>query len=162
MIENKRRQLLKKAMIFSILLMISAFLFVIFQGLLWSPKLSQEETYETLAKGETRLFRRQQKRYWVTKLTDKQREQLLQLAQFVHENTGGCSIKNIVCELDATSQRSGVLIQFVSLKPTQLPVTVQWFGGFIDPATGGIYDLLGRAYISNPEIAQKHLSAKPN
>lgn len=161
MTENKHRQLLKRVTILCLLLMISVFLYVIFQGLLWSPNLSQEETYDTLSVGETQLFRYQQQRYWVTKLSDEQREQLSQLTGFV-QTTGGCSISSFVCELDASSQRSGVLMQFVSQKPPQLHSNDLWFGGFVDPATGGVYDFLGRGYLSNPSVATQRLSTKPN
>jgi len=148
MTENKRRQLLKKATITGLLLIIMAFLYIIFKGLLWSPKLSQEESYQTLALGETRLVRYQQQRYWVTKLNNEQREQLSQLVKFIHISSG-CSIQDNVCELDARSERSGVLVQFVSQRPAQLPSNTPWFGGFVDPASGSVYDLLGRGYLSN-------------
>lgn len=160
MSENKRRQLLKRATVTSLLLIIAVFLYIIFQGLFWSPTLNQAESYQTLLMGETQLIRKQQHRYWVTKISDKQREQLSQLMQFIDTNVGGCSIESLVCELDAESQRTGVTVQFVSQRPSRLPSTAPWLGGFVDPATGGVYDLLGRGYLSNPSAALRQLNQR--
>lgn len=159
--ENKRRQILKRATLGCLLVIACAFFYVIFQGLLWSPKLNKEEAYQGFSIGETRLIRHKSQRYWVTKLSDQQRKALSELAKFVHIKSD-CTPTSVICELDAKSQRSGVLVQHVLQKPAQLPSENLWFGGFVDPATKGVYDLLGRGYLSNPSVAIKSLSAKPN
>lgn len=160
--ENKRRQILKRATITCLLLIVFVFLYVIFQGLLWSPNLSKEEAYKDFSEGETRLVRNQQQRYWVTKISERQRQQFLQLGQFVHSNNEVCYRESSICEIDARSQRSGVLIQFVIQRPAQLPSNNLWFGGYIDPASGAVYDIFGRGYLSNSKMVTKILSTKPN
>lgn len=155
--ENKRRRLLRNITFGGLLLIVGAFFGVIFQGLFWSPATDQETAYATLTTGETRMQRNQQQRYWVTKLSVQQHEQLLQLTRVVHQNVG-CDSDSEFCAISAKAQRSGVLIQFVLQKPTQLPIDTVWFGGFVDPSTGGVYDLLGRGYLSNPRNALKELN----
>jgi hypothetical protein len=45
----------------------------------------------------------------------------------------------------------GVLFSHTERAPPQLPRSVKWYGGFVDPSTGSVFDQLGRAYLMNDQ-----------
>ena len=52
-------------------------------------------------------------------------------------------------------ERSGIEIVFSLDHPIQLASGVQWYGGFVDPTNGAVYDRLGRAYKSLRQANRK-------
>ena len=46
----------------------------------------------------------------------------------------------------AQTSHPGVLIQYISDRPPGLAAGIPWFGGFIDPASGALFDVAGRRY----------------
>jgi len=58
-------------------------------------------------------------------------------------------LNKVYCVLAATTNRDGVYLQYTLKEPPQLLVDTPWFGGFVDPDSGAIYDLIGRAYQQN-------------
>jgi len=101
--------------------------------------------------GETRLLRYQGEPVWVSQLTEQQKLQSKQLDSFIIDGDSGCQPQSTdkYCLLKASTRRDGIIIQFTEREPAQLPRDVLWLGGFVDPTTGHIYDLLGRAYKIN-------------
>ena len=129
---------------------------VYFYGLTSSPNTTSDfkkadvsKLFKDVAVGTTVLQRLKNQRVWVVHLSSKQRSQIGLIDQFVGEPEAGCDLNKVFCLLDAMTNRDGVYLQFTLKEPPQLPVDTPWFGGFVDPASGAIYDLIGRAYQQN-------------
>lgn len=48
----------------------------------------------------------------------------------------------------AETDRSGILVQYVSERPRRLSGDVPWHGGFVDPGGHAVFDVAGRRYRS--------------
>jgi len=46
----------------------------------------------------------------------------------------------------ASTDRPGILIQYTRSRPDRLEAGRSWDGGFVDPASGALFDLAGRPY----------------
>ena len=60
----------------------------------------------------------------------------------------GCALDVEICAVLAKTERSGIDIVFSIEHPVQLASGIKWYGGFVDPSNGSVYDRLGRAYKS--------------
>lgn len=143
---NKRKvlgQLIRGMLI----LFVMAFVFVLLRSL-GGPSLAKNPNgkFDNVVIGQTAIRRSGQQRVWVTRLSKSQMRQAKQLDGLVVDPNVGCKPSFAVCVLAARSQRSGIDIVYLATAPTQLPTGVDWYGGFVDPATGGVFDFLGRAY----------------
>ena len=102
--------------------------------------------FSDIAIGETNLRRYQSQRVWVSRLSDAQRQKLTNLKPFLLEPNSGCALQSSVCVLLAATPKQSFEISYSLAPPPQLPSDVPWHGGFVDPTTGVVYDLLGRVY----------------
>lgn len=99
--------------------------------------------------GQTAPRRLGRQAVWVTRLSEEQRDEAQQLQGWLSEPETGCQPSVELCILNRPGQRNGIDTVFSDQKPDQLPADVPWFGGFVDPATGAVFDRLGRAYQVN-------------
>ncbi len=124
-----------------------AFLFVLFSSLS-GPDLSSSKVklFDDIALGQTAIRRYDGERVWVTRLSDPQRKHALELAPNLIDPSAGCSPAVVLCVLSAVTSRSGIEIVYSDKAPAQLPAQIPWYGGFVDPINGRVFDRLGRAY----------------
>ncbi|RBP47097.1 hypothetical protein [Arenicella xantha] len=124
-----------------------AFLFILFRSLSGPPRVTNPATaFDNVQIGETALRRLGNERVWATRLSASQRSQALELSAFVHDPMSGCGATVVVCAVSVKTERAGIEIMFSAKVPPQLPNQLPWFGGFVDPNSGAVYDRLGRAY----------------
>lgn len=135
---------------------ILAFLYVLFKMATWSPQFNLANELSAVLESDTRLVSLKGKRYWVTKLSKNQRKQMDDVDTYVHQVTV-CDESDF-CLIDSSTLRQGVIIRFALEKPQQLNLEQEWFGGFINPANGAVYDLKGRGYLTNSQQASKTIS----
>lgn len=142
-----KRTLLWQAIKFMFVFLAFAFMFVLFRSL-GGPSVSGSplEVFDDVAISQTALRRYANQRVWVTRLSDRQRQQAGQLANLVKQSTLGCNASVVVCVLKSSTGVSGVDLAFSERLPAQLKGGTLWFGGFVDPTTGAVFDRLGRAY----------------
>lgn len=142
-----RRETLLKVVQWMFLALGLAFLFVLFRSLSGPPlTIDTGHPFDDVETGETALRRIDGDRVWVTRLSALQRSQAVELATVVADPNSGCKAIVVVCALHTNTQQAGIEIAFSVKAPPQLPATTPWYGGFIDPTSGAVYDRLGRAY----------------
>jgi len=113
----------------------------------WSPDFDLANEISEVTAGETRLVSLKGKRFWVTRFSEEQKEQMAKLEGLVHQDT--VCRESEFCIVNIETSRLGVIIRYSSEKPTQLASTYAWFGGFVNPDDGAVYDLMGRGYLTN-------------
>jgi len=150
-----RHQLLRIIKIF-ILLLIAGFLFVLFKVGSWTPATNQLPDTSGLLQGQTAMFKVENKPYWVSRFSSQQLKKLATLKDHIHNGTG-CKLEQALCWVTANTNRQGVLIRYSKQKPSNVKANQPWYGGFVNPANGAVYDLLGRGYLSNPIEAEKSI-----
>lgn len=148
---NKRIWLVRLTSICATLLLLT-FLFVILRGIAWSPHEIETNTAE-IELGSTKLIHQSGQRLWVSRLTDLQRQNLSSLSNEVFLE-GGCVIKDELCLIDSATDQQGIIMIYLENKPDVLTDKTPWFGGFINPRNGAIYDLLGRLYRQSAKSEQ--------
>lgn len=128
-------------------LLVLAFVFVLFRSLS-GPSLTSSSgaIFDNVVIGQTALRRLANERVWVTRLSPTQVRQANELNAVVVDALAGCRPSAVLCVLSAKSSRNGIDLVYIATPPAQLPRGLLWYGGFIDPATGGVFDFLGRAY----------------
>jgi len=147
----KKRQRLGLAVRVMLTLLVLAFLFIFFRGLgdasVSGPD-AEEEMSVTLALslGQTGLRRHEGRRVWVTRISKAQRLEANTIAKHLFSSDEGCAIVSEFCVLNAATDQPGVELSFTEQTPVQVPSQVPWFGGFVNPITGAVYDRFGRAY----------------
>lgn len=62
----------------------------------------------------------------------------------------------------AATDRTGVIVQFVSDRPRALAADLPWYGGFYDPATARCYDAAGRVYAATADAGATALRIPPH
>jgi len=109
------------------------------------------ELFQNVAVGRvvSRRFKGQQ--VLVVHLSSKQRSQIESLNESVIQPESGCDLNKVYCVLTATTERDGVYLQYTLKEPPQLLAGTLWLGGFVDPSSGAIYDLIGRGYQQNKD-----------
>jgi len=127
-----------------LLILVLAFAVVLFTGI-FEPKRGApaQQPFSDVPIGATELRRYHGQRVWVTHLTDSLA--FSRLDGFV-DTAGSCDRSQEFCVLLASTARQGVEFVFSHIAPAQLPADVPWMGGFINPSTGAVFDLLGRPY----------------
>ena len=144
MLGNSNKRLwLTRITIFFVALLFLLFLFIFFRGIAWSPNTTETKSSQ-LNVGSTTLIRQEGQRLWATRLSDKQRKELVDLNPFVFTGDG-CATQEI-CLIQSETSQQGVIVIYIDKKPDALTPETKWLGGFIDPSNGAIYDLLGRLY----------------
>jgi len=147
---------LVKAM-FAILVL--GFLFILLRSLR-SLTTSTGSVFDDVVFGQTALRRYQGERVWATRLNPELEKQAQRLVPHLVEPNSGCSASLTICALSAKTARDGIDIVFTKQVPAQLPESVPWYGGFVNPTNGAVYDRLGRAY-KGTSTASKSLSVRP-
>ena len=151
-----RRELLGNSIRFMLVFGLFAFVFVLFRSLDGPSLTSQPKVaFDDVQIGETAMRRVHNTRVWVTRLSPILRNQLAELDELVVNPSSGCALNVDVCPLLASTERSGIEIVFSLDHPIQLASGVQWYGGFVDPTNGAVYDRLGRAYKSLRQANRK-------
>ncbi|GHA19633.1 hypothetical protein GCM10008090_31660 [Arenicella chitinivorans] len=152
------RETLLKLVQWMFLMLGLAFLFVLFRSLSGPPlTVDTGHPFDDVETGETALRRINGDRVWATRLSALQRSQAIELANVVMDPNSGCKAVVAVCALHAETQQNGIEIAFSLKAPPQLSRQTPWYGGFIDPTTGAVYDRLGRAYRLNDNTAPNAL-----
>ena len=140
-----KRQILENMVTAMFVVIVLAFVYVLFRSLS-SGSESETELFQNLPKGETAMRRLEGRRAWVSHLSEQQKQALRDIPEAdVLVNTG-CSVSANYCIVDAATNRAGIEMVYSSDRPTVMLKSKTWKGGFIDPDSGAIYDLLGRAY----------------
>lgn len=112
--------------------------------------------FDDISTGQTAARRINSERVWVTRLSNAHRVQAQELDQHVLDPSLGCQPADDLCVLKSSTDRNGIHITFTTTAPAQLSADVPWFGGFIDPTTGEVFDRLGRAYATGNISTQKN------
>jgi hypothetical protein len=124
-----------------------AFAFVLFKSL-GGPSRSSNSTadFDNVEIGQTAIRRFAKQRVWVTRLSELQARQAKLIEASLLNPQAGCKVQLTLCVLSASSTRSGIDIVYSATTPPQLAKGDQWYGGFVDPTSGEVFDFLGRAY----------------
>ena len=154
--KNKRRQRLKYITLSCFLLILVVFSYIIVRGAMWSPPLSSSAEKLDVPVGETLMQRIKGQRFWVTRLSEQQLRHLESLSEWVQVESS-CELALGLCAVNVNTQRFGVLLRYSANRPNMLADETPWFGGYINPNNGSVYDLLGRGYLRNPANADKAL-----
>lgn len=115
-------------------------------------KKSVHSSFDDLIIGETKLRRVGKRVVWVTLLSAMQKSNMQQLTAGLVDHNEGCDLSQVYCVLLADTKQSGISLRYTAAAPPQLPNTVPWFGGFVNPTNGAVYDLLGRAYLYQGKV----------
>jgi len=152
-----RRRLLRAWVKLALLGGAGAFVAVFILGLLPAGRGSSGDTIDTrgLPAGEARLAGWDGRPVWLVHRTQAQIAALADLSRHVQASGGGSSqpidrLNRSVAPAWgvylATTDRQGVLVQYLPRRPEGLDRDVPWHGGFIDPADGALFDAAGRRY----------------
>lgn len=131
-----------------LLVLVLGFLFVLFRSLS-GPSITSsnaQNAFDNVVVGQTALRRSGKQRLWVTRLSDVQRAQVNELSDWLVDADAGCAVEQVLCIVHAESLRPGIDLVYSAKAPNQLPQKAPWFGGFVDPSSGGVFDFMGRAY----------------
>ena len=147
MLAINKRLVLGKLIQAMLIILVLAFVLVLFRSLS-GPSLTSTSTatFDNVMIGQTALRRLGSERVWVTRLSKLHVRQAQNLDALVANPGAGCDPSHVLCVISANSSRSGIDIVYLNEVPAQLPTGVAWHGGFVDPASGGVFDFLGRAY----------------
>ena len=130
-------------------LLLFGFVFILV-GSLRAPAISEAitdvEKFAEVAIGQTVLRRIEGRRVWLTRLSESQRHAATLLQEQLVYPDAGCKPESVLCVLDAATARDGIELTYTDSPPPQLPNAPTWMGGFVDPGSGAVFDLLGRAY----------------
>lgn len=134
------------------MLLLLAFLYVLLSTISGPTGVSSPQSlFDDVAIGQTAARRAGQKRVWATRLSSLQRSQYEKLNRVVAAPDVGCRLDKDLCILDASSRMVGIEIVFSEKSPPQLPAEITWFGGFVDPKTGEVFDRFGRVYAATKQ-----------
>ncbi len=142
-----KRVVLSRAIRGMLIVLCLAFLFVLFRSLTGpSITASTASVFDNVVIGQTALRRVDRQRVWVTRLSSAQRRQAAELNAMVLDANKGCDSTKALCLINAQSSRAGIELVYLKEAPDQLPSNLVWYGGFVDPVSGGVFDFMGRAY----------------
>lgn len=146
----ERRQVLEHLVIAMLAIAFLAFIYVSFRSLS-SGVDSEPEQLQNVHKGQTAMRRMDGRRVWISHLSDGQKTALQAFSEDTVVVDTGCPLTARYCIVDAATKRVGVELVYSSERPSVMLKSKAWEGGFIDPDSGAIYDLLGRAYQAQAE-----------
>jgi hypothetical protein len=154
---NRRQLLIAVKLMFGLLGLAFAYILLIGSGTGERSQVDDESArFTQLATGQTRVLRIEGKPHWVSRMSDEQRSWLGKLKGELVDHLSGCALNTEFCAVSASTQTSGIILSYSQLPPPQLPESVIWRGGFVDPSSGACFDLLGRAYLlGRPSDSQK-------
>ena len=141
-----------------------SFAWILFSGINFSGQHTnnkasfEHKLFKGLTEGQVVLRRYQGQAVWVLSLSSLQRSQAKKLGDYVtNDNATHASEKPCVesadfCVLLASTKRTGINIQYTQKEPEQLVVGTLWYGGFVNPIDGALYDFLGRPYKGQKDL----------
>ena len=149
-----RRQLLSMTVASLLVIVLLSFVWVLFssinvdeQGAYSDVGKPRHKLFKELNEGQIVLRRYKGRAVWVLRLNSLQQTQAKELSAYVVERKAEpCNGESTFCVLAAITQRSGINTHYALQAPAQLAVDTPWYGGFVDPTNGTLYDFLGRAY----------------
>ena len=146
------RKNLTKIVILMCAVLLMSFASILLNGTIFfvsdsSNQTTTDEYLDDLVTGQPELRRLNKKVTWVTRLSEIQKSNLARLTASQVEFGAGCESIQEYCVLVAEIGLSGFNLRFTADSPPQLPSGLPWFGGFVNPINGSVYDLLGRAYL---------------
>ncbi len=128
-------------------LLIIAFVFVLFKGSFTSDRqVEYQDAFAELQLGQATMLRYHGDRVWAAKLTARYHTDLKKVTD---QTIPACLMSVTICIVEAAIPNSSVELVYVTLRPDQLKNSVPWFGGYVNPISGHVYDLYARPYISN-------------
>lgn len=136
------------------LLLILAFLLILVRGAMFSKN---DRAVGLSVNGVVSLENKKGNYYWLNHYSAAQLAVREQLDESVVEPNAGCPVSLSVCSLSAETGRQGVRILYSQEMPSSLKADTLWYGGYINPVDGAVYDLFGRAYKFNKDIKQVSL-----
>jgi hypothetical protein len=98
----------------------------------------QKQAFDDIAVGQTAKRLLAGRRVWVTRFSDEERARL--------DSSHPCA-SSPVCVVSALGQADGIDIVYTRATPPQIRSDTNWQGGFVDPTSGAVYDLSGRALL---------------
>lgn len=139
-----------------LLLGLTAFAAVFVKGLV-APGQDSDDVIDVggMAPGSARLEGWDGKPVWVVSRSRQQLRELEAVTDYVvkTDGTGNPALDNPGRSLEpafgvylAQTVRPGVVVQYTRGRPAGLDDEVPWFGGFVDPASGALFDVAGRRY----------------
>lgn len=151
---SKKRQRLSFVVRGMLIMLVLGFAFVFFKGISAGHVNELNDSAESsatasLALGQTALRRIAGQRVWITRISESQRAQATTIAPYLVAAERGCATTEDFCAFSAATDQTGVELSFTELAPVQLSGQTPWFGGFVNPTNGAVYDRFGRAYKLN-------------
>ena len=154
------QSILKRIIKLMFAMLICAFAYILFRGasqpdmqssLVDGAEIVELREFDDIAPGETTLRRVNGTPTWITRVDAK----LLKRMQAVAAAVAGeaCTLELGLCLLDAKTSVDGILFTRTETAPPQLSSAIAWYGGFVDPTNGAVFDRLGREYLLS-ETAQ--------
>ncbi len=151
-----RRNLLLILVKAGLLIGLTAFAAVFMKGLL-APGRDSGDLIDVggMALGSARLAGWDGKPVWVVNRSRQQLRELDALTDYVvkADDAGNPALDNPGRSLEpafgiylAHTARPGVIVQYTLSRPAGLGDEIPWFGGFVDPASGALFDVAGRRY----------------
>ena len=110
------------------------------------PAQADSEMFSNLPIGQTAMRRVAGHRAWLTRPSEQQIRHAISLNAILVDPESGCRTTVDVCILLAATARDGIDLSYSKTAPPQLPMDAGWPGGFVDPTSGAVFDLFGRAY----------------
>ena len=151
------RKNLSRIIVLMCAIVVLSFASILLNGTLFFVSTSDQENlsdeyFDGLIVGHPELRRIDQRLVWVTHLSTTQKASLGQLSVAQIRQGQACDIAQDFCVLLAETEQSGINLQYTPAPPAQLPSDLPWFGGFVNPLDGSVYDLLGRPYLYQGSI----------
>ncbi len=122
------------------------FALVLFMSLSNQAQHKDPQLFSDLISGQTSKRRINGVRVWVSRLDTQQHESL-------GPNHPCKSLE--FCIIAAEGSGSGLDLVYTLEPPPQLTSAQPWVGGFVDPSSGDVFDLAGRAYGSTTSANRK-------
>ena len=135
------------------------FVFVLLRSL-GGPALSTSvnSPFDDVEIGETALRRYQGQRVWVSRLSPQLITMLRKIDAVVEDKNSGCAPDVTLCVVLAKTSVDGIEIRYSAKRPANIARSTPWAGGYVNPNTLAVFDLLGRAYIGTNSSSKPSLS----
>jgi hypothetical protein len=158
---EKRRRLLWVVICLMGMLLLTMFVYVMVSGtLLPDRNAGPDGPQNSMAAGEASLSRLDGQLVWILRFAEA--DDISRDALTPHVSDAGTVFcltrEQEYCYFDARGRNPDLVIRYVRERPDHLPRDIPWFGGFVDPTDGAIFDRLGRGLLLNPAGAAPRLA----
>ncbi len=144
------RKQLKSLVSYMFAIVFIGFVYVLFSSLGSNTKVEAGvDRFSDIKLGQTVMRRVDGQRVWLTHFSNQQLKQTKLLEPFLINSESGCGVNIKLCAVLAAVSGNGLELSYSLLPPPQINGDDLWIGGFVDPTTGAVFDLLGRAYRLN-------------